>query len=143
MSENWRKGDLALCVGGKIGKDQDSSSPTFSICKVLEVGQFDLLLQEYPERSFSKTEIAPAEGCIKIPVGEENVFTQPASRPRVGDLVYAFSSTKYGKEESFSGILYSIEYNFGKPKTCQVLCGEDIKVSHYENLLVLQQNSEQ
>jgi len=143
MKDSWRKGDMTLCLGGKMGKDKDVSSPAFSICKVLEVGQFDLLLQEYPSRSFSKTEIAPMKACIKIPIGDEKVFTIPPTNPEIGDLVYSFSSIKYGKEESFSGILYSVEYNFGKPKFCQILCGDDLKSSHYENLLVLHRQSEQ
>ena len=142
MKDEWRKGDLALCLGGKIGKDKEASSPSFSICKVLEVGQFDLLLREYPARSFSRVEIAPIGGCIKIPIGEEKVFTKGPAQPIIGDLVYSFSSVKFGKEESFSGILYAIEYSFGKPKSCQILCGEDLKSSHYENLLVLQRDGE-
>ena len=143
MNNSWKKGDLVLCIGGRVGKDKPKPVPAFSVCKIIEVGQFDLLLQEYPARSFSRTEIAPIKSCIKIPIGDEEVFSAPPTSPRLGDLVYSFSSVKYGKEDSFSGILYSIEYSFGKPKACQILCGDEIKNSHYENLLDLQRNSEQ
>jgi len=141
MKDHYKKGDIVVCVGG-TQKKGDDFSPNFSVCKVIEVGHQDLVLREIPERSFTKIEIAPASTCIKIDLPSSQVASSSLLIPKIGDLVYSIPSSRYDIKESFSGILYSIDFKFGKPSTCQLLCGEEFKTSQYCNLVVLQTDRE-
>ena len=142
MKDQYSKGNIVVCLGGTQGTDSDFS-PSFSVCKVVEVGYSDLVVQDYPEKSFSKLEIVPKTSCIKIEAPIKRIVSSKQLFPSLGDLVYSLSPTKFNNSEPFSGILYSIEYKFGKPKSCKVLCGEKFKEALYENLMVLHTDREQ
>lgn len=142
MKSLYKKGDIVVCMGGMHNKS-DSFIPNFSICKILEVGYSDLVVREYPERTFSKAEIIPVNSCIKIELPPDQIVSSRPLSPTLGDLVYSFSSSRYSTTDSFSGILYSIEYKFGAPRSCQILCGDDFKTSSYDSLIVLQIECEQ
>lgn len=142
MKHVYIKGDIVVCMGG-IQSKPDRFVPNFSVCKVLEAGHSDLVVREHPARSFSKVEIIPIDSCIKIDLPSSQIISSRPLLPVIGDLVYSFSSSRYENNDSFSGILYSIEYKFGTPRSCQVLCGEDFKTSLYDSLLVLQTDREQ
>ena len=56
MKDYWKKGDLAVLVGGTIERSGNFIS-SFQICEIVEVGQTDLALIQYPSRSFDRIEI--------------------------------------------------------------------------------------
>ena len=142
MENLYKRGDIVVCMGG-VKKDNSEFAPSFVICKVLEVGYDDLMVREHPARSFAKTEIVPKSNCIKIELPEERIVSSRPRTPQIGDLVYCFPANSYDTKEPFSGILYSIEYKFGKPSSCEILCGEEFKTTAYQNLLVLEIRDEQ
>jgi len=142
MVERWNKGDVIISLGGTIDKSK-KFSPSFSTCVILEVGDKDLLVTDYPKRKFSKISRAPKDTCILLKVDESTVSSSRPQDPYIGDLVLSFSGARYEDRESFTGILYSIAYKHGKPDTCKVLMGEEFKSAQYDDLLVLQTRSEQ
>ena len=142
MKEQYKKGDIVVCMGGTQKKGTEFL-PSFSVCKILEVGYNDLVVQEYPERSFAKVEAVPVDSCIKLELPTNLILSSRKLSPKIGDLVYSFPVTRYDRSESFSGILYSIEYKFGKEQQCQIMCGEEFKTAIYENLIVLHTDNEQ
>jgi|TARA_E500000331_G_scaffold342268_1_gene375650 hypothetical protein len=142
MKEQYKKGDVVVCMGGSQKKGSEFI-PSFSVCKVLEVGHQDLVIQEYPEKTFGKVEAVPADTCIKVELPSHIILSSRKLLPQIGDLVYSFPSSRYDRKDSFSGILYSVDYKFGKEQQCQIMCGEDFKTALYETLIVIHTDNEQ
>jgi len=142
MEVVWRKGDLAISLGGTIEKSK-KFTPSLSICRVLEVGEQDLLLEDYPHRKFRKIEKVPKKTCVMINHDIESIVSSRPKRAQLGDLVFAFGGARYEERETFTGILYSITYKSGREDMCKILSGEEFKNSSYSDLLVLQSNIEQ
>jgi hypothetical protein len=142
MEDPWRKGDLVISLGGTLEKSK-KFTPTLSICRVIEVGENDLLLEDYPNRKFRKIDKAPKETCVMIKHNIESIVSSRPQSAQLGDLVFAFGGARYEERETFTGILYSITYKAGLADMCKILSGEELKNSSYSDLLVLQSNIEQ
>lgn len=131
-----------VSVGGTYDKKRNFL-PSFVLFTVVEVGESDLLVREYPDKRFAKTGKVSKCSCIKIEFEKDLIRSSTTLSPQIGDLVLSYSESRFNETEIATGILYSITYEMSKPSTCKILCGEEIKVVPYSSLMVLQSGFEQ
>ena len=134
MNLEWKRGDIVASLGGTI-ESSGKFTPSYSICKVVEVGFKDLALISHPSRSYDRIFMASKSCCVKIsPASIEDISTG-VTLPEINDLVIGFSTGS--TDEITSGIVYAIEYTSGSPRNCKILVGEDIKSIPYDRVMVL------
>ena len=133
-------GDLVAVFGGEIGKE-GKRAEEISICKVVVVGEKDLIVYFHNHRFIKSTHhTVPKNICCKLFMDPDLLVTEDIMKPVIGDLVLSFSRDNYKDESSkqTTGILYKITYQLGKPHKCSILCGSEMKEVQYSNLMVLQ-----
>ena len=97
-------------------------TPSYSICKIVEVGSLDLALISHPSRSYDRIFMAPKSCCVKISTASIEAISSGVTPPKLNDLVIAFSTSS--SAEILTGIVYAIEYASGSPRNCKILVGE-------------------
>ena len=135
--------DLIAVFGGSMDQEGKHAQKVI-ICKVIAVGEKDLFVQEHSERSFRRSIFkVPQSICIKLVVDAEKVIHDRVLEPSLGDLVLSIAWEKFKEDdpEKFTGILYKIFYNRGKPEKCLLLCNNEFEKVSYDNLIVLQKKS--
>ena len=140
MKAQWEKGDIVAAMGGTI-ENGGKFTPGYSICKIVAVGLSDLAVLSHPARSYDRVYITPQSCCVKISARSISDISSGISQPSIGDLVLGFTSSH--SEEMINGILYSIEYTAGLPKSCKILSGQDFVSVPYDRILVLDTKFEQ
>lgn len=140
MKPNWKRGDIVASLGGTI-ESSGKFTPSYTICKVVEVGSKDLALIAHPSRSYDRIFMAPKSCCVKVSSASIDAISSGVTPPELNDLVIAFSTSI--SEEVLTGIVYAIEYTSGSPRNCKILVGEDIKSVPYDRVMVLDRKSEQ
>jgi len=129
--------DIIAVFGGEQGKDSHIAD-AISICKVLVVGQNDLIVTEVPIRFFSTHHTVPKSICLKLSLAPSIVTSSTVMVPMVGDLVVSFDTGKASKpSERTSGILYKIIYRLGKAEKYVLLCGTEMVTVGWNDLIVL------
>ena len=133
-------GDLVAVFGGEIGKE-DRVADRVAICKVLVVGELDLLVEESGGR-FSRlsTHLVPKGLSIKLEMNPEYLESKTVLTPQLGDLVLAYSRDSFKNEAATNttGILFKITYKLGKPHVCTIISGDEMKEVPADDLVVLQ-----
>ena len=140
MKPDWKRGDIVASLGGTI-ESSGTFTPSYSICKIVEVGSLDLALIAHPSRSYDRIFMAPKSCCVKISSASIESISAGATPPKLNDLVIAFSTSI--SEEVLTGIVYAIEYASGSPRNCKILVGDDIKSVPYDRVMVLDRKGEQ
>lgn len=128
--------DLVAVFGGEFGKDSHVAD-TVELCKVLVVGQNDLIVES--SQSYSSTyHTVPKSICFKLHLEPTTLSSAKTLVPAIGDLVVSFSR-RYTSEapDKTSGILYKIIYKLGKADTCMILCGTEMISVNWDSLIVL------
>ena len=139
MSNAWYKNGFVVCFGGTIDKSGNFSE-RISVCKILEIGESDLLLEDYPSKTFSRPFKISKNICCLLDIDPSSVVSSRPVDPKIGDLVLSFSSARFDTKgsEPITGILYSITYQNGQPSVCKIMCGDEMKDGIYDNLMVVQ-----
>ena len=140
MKPDWKRGDIVASLGGTI-ESSGKFTPSYSICKIVEVGSQDLALISHPSRSYDRIFMAPKSCCVKVSTASIEAISSGVTPPKLNDLVVSFSTSI--SEEISTGIVYAIEYSSGAPRHCKILVGEDIKSVPYDRVMVLDRKSEQ
>ena len=139
----FEKDDLVAVFGGEVGEDEEFADK-INICRVLVVGDQDLIVEESSTSSFSRPgyHIVPKGICHKLKLENKKLSELKQLKPEVGDLVLSFMRDSYKDDPAveFTGIVYKIFYKFGKPSKCTLICGKEFKEAWYESLIVLQRN---
>ena len=133
-------GDLVAVFGGEIGKE-GKSADEIEICKVVIVGEKDLIVESAAQRFIrSHHFVVPQSICSKLKIDPDTLSQDKTLEPKIGDLVMSYFKDSYKDEdpEQITGILYKINYRFGKPNKCSLLLGSELKEVSYDSLLVLQ-----
>jgi len=136
MGITFKKGSIVAVTGGTVDKPGKFAS-SIQICKVIECGKSDILVCDFPKRSFSKFFKVPKAICIQIVTCKDMVLSSTTLKPKIGDLVLSFASSFKKEKDIFTGILFSITYSEGKPSKCKILCGERFLDSFYDDLMVV------
>jgi len=136
MNNLFSCGDFISVSGGTIDKS-GAFSPTCKVCKVVAVGKHDLLVHDHPKRSFDRMYCVPIEICRPVSVDASAILSASVTRPKIGDLVMSYSPRGFDDSNPVTGILYSITYSDGAPRSCKIICGEDLVDSQYSELIVI------
>tara|TARA_A100001011_G_C13936175_1_gene685224 strand:- start:49 stop:495 length:447 start_codon:yes stop_codon:yes gene_type:complete len=136
--------DLIAVFGAESGKD-GKSLELVSICRVLAVGELDLVIEETARSSYSSRNpcyIVSQDICCKLSMDPEVVISSKTLVPEIGDLVLSYTRDSYKTDDptEITGILYKIAYKFGNPTTASLLIGTKMKEVLYASLVVLQKN---
>ena len=142
MEDIWKKGAHVVSVGGTHNK-KDQFTPQFIIFTIVEEGEKDLLVKEYPERRFGKIGKLSKDSCIRIDLDKDIILSSRPLRAQIGDLVLSYSESRFEDIKPTTGIVYSITYEMSVPTACQILSGEELKSVQYHSLIVLQSSLEQ
>jgi len=133
-------GDLVAVFGGEIGKE-GKSADEIDICKVVVVGERDLIVESASQRFIRSHHVTvPQNICSKLKLDPDTLSKNKTLDPKIGDLVMSYVKDSFKDEdaEQITGILYKINYRFGKPSKCSLLLGNESKEVSYDSLLVLQ-----
>ena len=134
--EEYTDGSLIAVFGGEFGKDSHSAD-TVTLCKVIIVGQDDLIVEHATSYSSSYYTV-PKSICFKLSLDPEIVSSAKVLTPQIGDLVISFSQKYTGDNHTkISGILYKIIYKLGKEDKCTLLCGSEMVSVSWDTLMVL------
>ena len=133
--EKFKDGDLVVVFGGDITTSQ-STADTVAFCKVVVVGQSDLVVET---TSYYATtyHVVPKTICRKIHMEPKKLTSARIISPRIGDLVVNFSRGDDGTVKKKTGILTKIIYRLGQPDRCEIMCGTETSNVNYSNLVVL------
>ena len=134
--DNFSENDLVAVFGGEMGKEKHTAD-TVTLCKVLVVGQNDLIVESFT--SYSSTyHTVPKAICFKLHLDPETLSSAEMMVPQIGDLVVSYSrGFSVASAEKTSGILYKVNYRLGQPDRCDLLCGTDMVTVSWESLMVL------
>jgi hypothetical protein len=136
-------GDLIAVFGGEISKE-GSTADSVTVCKVLVVGELDLLVEEASGR-FSRlsTCLVPKTLSVKLEISPSHLESETILTPQLGDLVLAYSRDSFKNETptKTTGILFKITYKLGKPYVCTIISGDEMKEVPADNLIVLQRKA--
>ena len=136
MSEPIKKGMIVAITGGTVDRSGKFLA-SVQVCKVIEIGSNDLLVSDFPRKSFSRVFKVPKSICVPISVSKDTVLSSKTAEPKIGDLVLTYSARLSEGREMNTGILFSITYNEGKPFKCKILSGETFIDSLYDELIVI------
>jgi len=136
---DFKAGDLVAVFGGRLDRESRLVD-TVSFCKVLLVGQEDLVVES--EAHYSRTNhIVPKKICKLLELDPETLTTAETLQPLIGDLVVSFKPNFGAKKiETTTGILTKITYRLGKPENCEILCGTDVVNVSWPTLVVAKRN---
>ena len=136
--EEFKEGDLAAVFGGDLTRDT-STADAVSFCKVVIVGQDDLVIQN-TEYYSTTCYVVPKSICRKVYLDPDILSSAETLTPKIGDLIVSFSRSASGDIDKKTGILCKIIYRFGQPDRCEILCGtENVNVG-WNNLIVLRRD---
>ncbi len=136
MNDSITTGDFVSVAGGTFDKSGKFSG-TFKICSVIEAGKEDLLVCDYPRRSFDRAFKVPRSICTLLKIEPDAVLSATVKVPEIGDLVLSYTSRDSIDSERVTGILYSITYVNGKPDSCKIIRGEELVDSKFSDLMVI------
>ena len=141
--EPFETGDLIAVFGGEVGKEGRTVAPPI-ICRVLVVGELDLLVEEASGR-FSRISnyLVPKKISMKLKMNPDDLDTATTLEPKIGDLVLSYTQDSFKNEKAvkITGILFKVTYKMGKPYTCTLLSEDEMKDVHADGLIVLQRKS--
>lgn len=134
--DEFSEGDLVAVFGGKLERDS-SAADSVSFCKVLIVGQEDLVVENTAYYS-TTTHVVPKLICSKMYLDPDVLSSAETMSPDIGDLVVSFSRTidPPGVDKK-TGILCKITYKLGKPDRCELLCGTETTITSWNSIVVL------
>jgi len=136
-------GDLIAAFGGER-KQKEQKAEAISVCKVVVVGEEDLMVEEIIASYSSRKPyyIVPKDICVKLIVDADIVVESRYLEPKLGDLVISYIREVFKKEEptELTGILYKIVYKFGRPMSATVIHDNEMKEVPFSSLMVLQRN---
>ena len=138
-------GDLIAVFGAESGKE-GKKADSVSLCKVVSVGEKDIIVEEKDVPSYSSRKpyyIVPKSICHKLAIDPDTVTSASLLIPKIGDLVLSYIKEAFKNEDpvEITGILYKITYKLGKPLTATLLMGNtEMKEVPFSSLMVLQRN---
>jgi hypothetical protein len=136
--------DLVAVFGGEVGKEGKSADQV-TICRILAVGETDLVVEEATGRySRLGTYIVPAGLCVSLKMNPSNLTTEKILSPQLGDLVLSHTKENFKNDPpvQITGILYKIAYKLGRPYTYTLISGEEMKEVSADSVVVLQQKAQ-
>ena len=133
----WNKGDWVVVISGTFDKSKDLKDVSFSICKILQEGLDDLLVQPQSRSHWGrKSFFIPKSRCKYIPIDLPDVYEE-VRRPRIGDLVYYYRHNYSGKLEEAISHVWELKHGEGEsPYALITVKDQNVWVS-IDNLLVL------
>tara|TARA_R100000152_G_C6688726_1_gene120873 strand:+ start:333 stop:743 length:411 start_codon:yes stop_codon:yes gene_type:complete len=136
MSGPIEKGMIVAITGGTVDRS-GKFIPSVQVCKAIEIGSEDVLVCDFPRKSFSRIFKVSKSICVPISVSKDTILSSKTTDPKIGDLVLTYS-TRFGEDKEMNtGILFSITYSEGKPFKCKILSGETFIDSLYDELIVI------
>lgn len=132
--DKYKEGDLVAVFGGKSDKNSHTAD-TVSFCKVMIVGQEDLVVQNNAHYAVTY-HVVPKSICFKLYLDPKTLSSAEIITPEIGDLVVSYSRGSKGVDKK-TGILCKISYRMGKPENCELLCGTETVHASFESLVVL------
>ena len=134
----FKKGDMVVTVGTSTTAE-GTKRKQHVLAKVIEVGKFELLLEDSNSSSYSKTKFkSPRTHCSKICIPHV-VNDIDNAQPKVGDLVLSITENyKTSSLQRKSGILKEIVDIPWKYKTATLLIGAKHEDVPYESLIVIE-----
>ena len=140
---NFEPNDLVAVFGGEVGKEGNFANKV-SICKVVVVGENDLIVEDSYISSYSRPShyVVSKNICHKLYMPPENLSKIKPIEPQVGDLVLSYIKEPFKDNPPVekTGIVYKISYKMGKPSMSTIICGTELIEVDYASLLVLQRN---
>ena len=136
--------DLVAVFGGEVGKDGKNADQV-TICRVLAVGETDLLVEEATGRyTRLGSYVVPAGLCVRLKMSPSILVTEKTLKPQIGDLVlsYAKENFKNDPPTQITGILYKISYKLGRAYTYTLISGDEMKDVSADSVVVLQRKAQ-
>ena len=134
----FKKNDIVVVISTQTSSNKDKYS--YSFCKVVEVGKFDLICKLISKHSFRHSFFTVSKKrCIKINHDKMPFNEAKVVKPKIGDLVICVK-TSYLEDESkkIAGILESIHYDPSKNiEEAVVRIGQVVETVDYKNLIIL------
>ena len=139
----WNKGDWVVVISGTFDKSKDFKNVSFSICKILEEGLDDLLVQPQQKSHWGKRAFfVPKSRCKYIPVDLPDVY-ESVRKPRIGDLVYYYRHNYAGKLENAISNVWELRHGTDEAPEALITVNEKNTWVSIGNLLVLCVNNKQ
>jgi hypothetical protein len=111
-----------------------------SLCRIVAVGEDDLLLETLAGTYRDEIYKAPKSLCVMVSIPRETLKSSSILDPEMGDLVISYEKKKWSDKvpTKLIGILCEMSYLAGGPSTCKILCNGEFESVSYESLMVLQ-----
>lgn len=133
---DFEKGDLVAVFGGKLDEDSQEVDAV-SFCRVLVVGQEDLVVESESHYLTKNTHVVSKKICKTLELDPEVITSAETMEPLIGDLVVSFRNSYDNKKiETKTGILTKITFRLGKPESCEILCGTEAITVNWPSLIV-------
>ncbi len=134
----FKKNDIVVVVSTQSSQKKNKYS--YSFCKVVEVGKFDLICKSMSKYTVRDTFFTVSkQRCIKVT--HENMASNHAkiAKPQIGNLVVCVSHNyKNDDVKKTVGILESIHYDPAKNiEEAVVRIGQTTETVDYKNLIIL------
>ena len=101
------KGDKAIVY--LSAKDRNHDGAEYKICKVVAIGQFDLMCETLG--TFTRLFKVSRERCVKITDKKFDHSQGHPIKPRIGDLILSMRDTYKESRDEFTGIVENIIYD--------------------------------
>ena len=138
----WNKGDWVVVISGTFDKSKDFKDVSFSICRILEEGLDDLLVQPQQKSHWEKKSFfVPKSRCKYIPIDLPDIY-EDVRKPRIGDLVFYYRHSYSGKVEQTVSHVWELRHGAGECPDALITINEKNQWVSIENLLVLSVNND-
>ncbi len=147
MNDSENSGDpfsnieIVAVVGGTVDCAGNLSEDV-RMCKVLQVGESDILVAELGSYS-ERTGIVPKAVCIPISASYDQLVASKVETAELGDLVMYYGKRDWKDKgpTEVTGILCEMIYRLGAPSKVKILSGGNMQEVDYGQLLVLQKKA--
>jgi len=136
LLEKIKKNDIILASGSTIN-EFGIKRVHRCLCKVIEVGKYDIFAIHATEKEYNKPFRIPRARCQKVVLKETNLDVQ-VKNPKVGDLVLSISSY-FGKVDQKIGRVKEIIDKPGSEKVATLIHSTKEHSVAYNSLIVLEE----
>ena len=130
---------LVAVIGGTIDC-AGNLREDIKICKVVQVGESDILVTEASSYMQERSVVVPKALCVPLSASFDQVASSKTLVPELEDLVLYHGKLdwKDKKASQVTGILCEIKYQYGVPHKAKLLFGGQMQEVPFGDLLVLQ-----
>ena len=130
---------IVAVMGGTLD-NAGNFAERVSLCRIVAVGEDDLLLESLAATYRDEIYKAPKSLCVMVSIPPETLKSSSILDPEMGDLVISYEKKKWSDKAptKLIGILCEMSYVAGTPSTCKILSNGEFESVGYESLMVLQ-----